>query len=238
MTKLQVAVGVLLLAVLAGCAGFGGGAAPSQSALERNATYDWTNDADVTVNVTGGEYKTVAAVNGTETVRLAATSGFGGRNPLYISAVQFRYPNGTVVGADAIDVSARDQRTVVAFPASNGTFAYTGNAGSRSVTAPLAFEGSHEVVLPPGMRVSFPVFGDVQPGGYQRSVEDNRVHLRWESLSDATVSVEYYLPQDLLLFGGVIAVLAVAAVGGVVYYRLRIRRLERQREEAGLDFEE
>ncbi|WP_197425559.1 DUF5803 family protein, partial [Halobacterium sp. CBA1126] len=177
-------------------------------------------------------------VNGSERVRLAATSGFGGRNPVPISAVQFRYENGTVVGADAIDVSTRDQRTVIDLPAADGTFAYTGAASSRSVTAPLDFEGSHEVVLPPGMRVSFPLFGDVSPGGYEKSVEDDRVHLRWDSLSSATVSVEYYFERDLLIFGGVVGVLAVVAVGGVVYYRLRIRRLERERERSGLDYEE
>lgn len=239
MSRRKLAVGVLLLAVLAGCAGtgLGGTPAPSDEQLEENATYDWDRDADVTVNVTGEQYQTVADVNGTDRVRLASTSGFGGRNPLPISAVQFRYENGTVAGADAIDVSTQNQRTVVDLPAENGTFAYTAPAGSRSVNAPLDFEGSHEVVLPPGMRVSFPVFGDVSPGGYEKSVEDNRVHLRWDSLSGATVSAEYYLQRDLQIFGAVLGVLGVLTVGGVVYYRLRIRRLEREREQAGLDYE-
>jgi hypothetical protein len=239
MSRLKVALGVLALVALAGCAGtgLGGSPAPSDEQLAENATYDWSHDADVTLNVTGGEYKTVADVNGSERVRLASTSGFAARNPVSISAVQFRYENGTVVGADAIDVSTRDQRTVVDLPAANGTFAYTGSAGTRSVNAPLDFEGSHEVVLPPGMRVSFPVFGDVSPGGYEQSVEDNRVHLQWSSLSSATVSVDYYLVRDLYIFGGLLGALSLVAVGGVVYYRLRIRRLEREREEAGLDYE-
>lgn len=240
MSRLTVALGVLALVALAGCAGtgLGGAPAPSDEQLAENATYDWDRDADVTLNVTGEQYKTVADVNGSERVRLASTSGFGGRNPLPISAVQFRYENGTVVGADTIDVSTRDQRTVIDLPAANGTFAYTGTASARSVNAPLDFEGSHEVVLPPGMRVSFPIFGDVSPGDYEKSIEDDRVHLRWESLDSATVSAEYYLEQDLYIFGGIVGVLGVVAVGGVVYYRLRIRRLEREREQSGLDYEQ
>jgi hypothetical protein len=238
MSRAKVALGVLALVALAGCAGLGGSPAPSNEQLAENATYEWTSDADVTLNVTGGQYKTVADVNGSERVRLASTSGFGGRNPLPISAVQFRYENGTVVGADTIDVSTRDQRTVIDLPAANGTFAYTGSAGARSMNAPLDFEGSHEVVLPPGMRVSFPIFGDVSPGDYEKSIEDDRVHLRWDSLDSATVSAQYYLQQDLYVFGGVVGVLGVVAVIGVVYYRLRIRRLEREREQSGLDYEQ
>ncbi|MCG1002647.1 MULTISPECIES: DUF5803 family protein [Halobacterium] len=240
MSRRKVALGVLALVALAGCAGtgLGGAPAPSDEQLAQNATYNWNSDADVTLNVTGQQYKTVATVNGTERVRLASTSGFAGRNPVQISAVQFRYENGTVVAADAIDVSTRNQRTVVDLPAANGTFAYTGTAGARSVNAPLDFEGSHEVVLPAGMRASFPIFGDISPGGYETSVEDNRVHVRWSSLSNATVSAEYYLVRDLYIFAGLIGVLSLAAVGGVIYYRLRIRRLEREREEAGLDYEQ
>ncbi|MXR20625.1 DUF5803 family protein [Halobacterium bonnevillei] len=235
MTKLKLAVAVVLLAVTAGC--LGGGPTPSDDDLQEDATYDWDTDADVTVVVEGEEYKTVATVEDTGKVRLARSSGFGGRNPLFISAVQFRYPNGTVVGADAIDVSSKDQRTVVELPADNGTLAYTSNAGSRSATIPLDFEGSHEVVLPAAMRVSFPLFGSVDPGGYEKTVEDNRVHLRWDSLSNATIEVDFYLERDLYLFGGIIGVLAVAALAGVAYYRLRIRRLEQEREQAGLDVE-
>jgi hypothetical protein len=235
MTKLKLAAGLVLLAVLAGC--LGGGPTPSDENLAKNATYDWDTDADVTVTVEGEKYQTVADVEATEKVRLARSSGFGGRNPLFISAVKFRYPNGTVVGADAIGVKSHNQRTVVTLPAENGTVAYTANAGTRSATIPLDFAGSHEVVLPRGMRVSFPLFGSVDPGGYDKTVDDNRVHLRWDSLENATIDVEYYLVRDLYLFGGIIAVLFVGALGGVAYYRLRIRRLEEEREQAGLDLE-
>ena len=235
MRKLWVAVAVAALAVTAGCTGAGGG--PTDQQLAENATYDWDRDADVRLNVTGGEYTVVAAVDNQSDVRLASSDGFGGRNPLPISAVQFRYPNGTTVDAENIDVSTANSRTVVTFPEANGTFAYTASAGGRQVTIPVGFEGSHELVLPAGMRVSFPVFGVVEPSGFEKSVEDNRVHVRWDSMDSGTISAKYYLERDLFLFGGTAGVLALVAGLGVVYYRLRIRRLEDEREQAGLDLE-
>ena len=189
------------------------------------------------MNVSGGQYSVVAAVDNQSDVRLASSDGFGGRNPLPISAVQFRYPNGTTVDAEHIDVSTADSRTVVTFPQANGTFAYTASAGGRQVTVPVGFEGSHELVLPAGMRVDVPVFGVVEPAGFEKTVENDRVHVRWDSTNSDTISAEYYLQRDLYLFGGTTGVLAVAAALGVVYYRLRIRRLEDEREDAGLDLE-
>jgi len=237
MRKLLVAVAVAALAVSAGCLGTGGGG-PTQQQLEQNATYDWQQDADVAIDVGGGEYRVVASVGNETEIRLARSTGFGGRNPLRISAVQFRYPNGTQVGADEIDVSTRNSRTIVTLPSANGTFAYSANAGGRSVTIPAPVEGSYELVLPSGMRVSVPVFGVVEPPGWEKTIEDNRVHVRWDSMSSGTISAKYYLQQDILLFAGITGALALVAVGGVVYYRLRIRRLEDERERAGLDVEE
>jgi hypothetical protein len=236
MTKRKVALGLLVLLVTSGC--LGGTPAPSEEDLAKDADYDWDTDATVTIDVRGGEYHTVANVSDQESVHLATSSGFGGRSPLYISAIRFRYANGTVVGPDAMSVYTSDSRTVVEFPTDNGTFAYTATAGSRSVTIPVGFEGSHEVVLPEGMRVSFPVFGVVEPAGYEKTVEDNRVHLNWESMNSDRITLKYYLKQDLLIFGSIVGLLAAVALGGVVYFRKRIRRLEAERAEQGLDVEE
>ncbi|SEV97119.1 DUF5803 family protein [Halobacterium jilantaiense] len=237
MRKVWVALAVVALAVSAGCLGAGGGGGPSDERLAENATYEWNQTVDVHVNVTDGQYAVVAGVDNKSKVRFTRRGGFGGRNPLPISAVQFRYPNGTVVDSEDIDVSTKDARTVVTFPQDNGTFAYTSPAGSRKATVQVGFEGSHELVLPPGMRVSFPVLGYVEPGGFEKSVEDNRVNVRWESVDARSIDTRYYLDRDLLLFGGAAAVLGLVAVLGVVYYRLRIRRLEDEREDAGLDLE-
>lgn len=236
MRRLLAALGLVVLVVSAGC--MGGPPAPSEEELSKDADYDWETDANATITVNNGQYRVVADVNNRSSVKLSQQGGFGGRNPVYVSAVQFQYPNGTVVGADAVDVSTKNSRTVVEFPAQNGTFAYTGRAGDRSLTVPVIVEGSHELVLPPGMRASFPVFGVVEPPKYEKRIEDNRVHVRWESLPGGTVSSKFYLQQDLLLFGGIVGVLAAVAVAGVVYYRIRIRRLEDEREQSGLDVDE
>lgn len=236
MTKRKVALGLLVLLVTTGC--LGGTPAPSEEDLAADADYEWDHDADVTIHVGADQYETVANVSDRESVHLASSDGFGGRSPLYISAIRFRYPNGTVVGPDAMDVYTSDSRTVVEFPVDNGTFAYSANAGSRSVTIPVGFEGSHEVALPPGMRASFPVFGVVEPGGYEKTIEDNRVHVYWESMHSDSITLQYYLEQDLLIFGGIVGLLTAVALGGVVYFRKRIRRLEQEREEQGLDVEQ
>jgi uncharacterized protein HemX len=47
--------------------------------------------------------------------------------------------------------------------------------------------------------------------------------------------VSYYLARDLWIFGGVLALFLLVGIGGVAYYLLQIRQLERQREETGLD---
>lgn len=226
--------GLALLAMLAGCAGFGGSAI-SQEDLAKDATYDWNTTENVTVNATGQEYRAVYAIDNRSSLTLASSGQLGSTQPLPIKAVKFRYPNGTVVGADAFNVYTKNSRTVVEFPAENGKFAYMAESGPRSLYAPVALEdASHEIILPAGMRVEFPVFGSVRPGGYEKTVQDNRVHLVWESVNADTISVQYYLLRDLYLFGGLVGVLALIAVGGVLYFRLQIRRLERNREEAGL----
>jgi len=193
------------LAALAGCAGFGGGL--DEERLAQNASYDWDTTADVTVTVEGDEYQAVYEVE-----------------------------NGTGVNASPLEVQEADSRVVIRPPAEKGKLAYSAPADAGWFGLPVTVAGSYEVVLPPGRRVGNPVFGDVSPGDYEVSTDDqDRVHLRWSSLEDGSIAVRSYLQRDLYLFGGLLALLALVSVGGVVYYRIQIRRLERRREEAGLD---
>jgi predicted small lipoprotein YifL len=222
------------LAALAGCAGFGGGL--DEERLAQNASYDWDTTADVTVTVEGDEYQAVYEVEDGTEVEAFRRETLGGRTPVEVAAVQFRYPNGTVVNASAIEVEEADSRVVIRPPAEKGKLAYSAPADAGWFGLPVTVAGSYEVVLPPGRRVGNPVFGDVSPGDYEVSTDDqDRVHLRWSSLEDGSIAVRSYLQRDLYLFGGLLALLALVSVGGVVYYRIQIRRLERRREEAGLD---
>lgn len=233
--KTSITVAVALLAVFAGCAGFANDV--DEERLGEDADYEWNQSADATYDVQPNEMKAVVRVEDTGEIELWQPGDLGGESPLPISALKFRYPNGTVVGVEAFEVEKTNNALVLDLPAETGTLAYTVQSGSRSVFVPVVGTGSHEVILPPGMRTDVPVFGDVEPGGYEKTQEDNRVHLTWSEAPDRPIYVQYYLQRDLYIFGGAVAVFSVLGAIGLVYFRLKIRRLERRRKDAGLDLE-
>lgn len=226
------ALGVLV--VLAGC----GGTAVNEQALNESASYDWNTSSAVTVTVDSGEYRAVYTLDNESEVELSLHDELLGRQPIPISAVQFRYENGTVVNASALAVEQRPDFTLVSVPASEGQFAYTASSQARTVTVPVVTDRSHEVVLPPRMRVSLPVFGGATPGGYDATIRDDRVHLTWSSVETEQINVDYYRERDLLLFGGVLGLVSIVGLLGLAYYRRQIRRLEHERSTAGLDVED
>lgn len=226
------ALGFLVL--LAGC----GGTAVDDAALNESAEYDWETSAAVTVTAEGSEYRAVYTLDNDSEVELSLHDELLGRQPVSISAVKFRYENGTVVNASALNVEERDRRTVVTFPESEGQFAYTSRSGSRTLMVPVMTNRSHEIILPEGMRIAMPVFGGANPGGFEKDTRDDRLHLTWSSMEADRIEVDYYLERDLILYGGLIALLVLVSGAGVVYYRAKIRRLEEARRAAGLDVED
>ncbi|MFC7045440.1 DUF5803 family protein [Halobacteriaceae archaeon GCM10025711] len=239
MSRRRLLVGLALLAALVALAGCTGGTVDEQ-ALAENATYDWNTSADATFDVGGDRsYQAVYTVDGQEEIAVYFEDGFTGKQPVPISALKFRYPNGTVANASAMEVSETNDEVVIGLPSDQGQVAYTTRTDTKSFRTPALVNGTYEVVLPPGMRVGVPILSDVKPGGYEAAVEaDGRTHVRWDQIEEGDVVVRYYLQRDLYLFGGGIAALALIAVAGLVYFRLQIRRLERQRADAGLDLEE
>lgn len=234
MRRLLAILALGFLVLLAGC----GGTAVDDAALNESADYDWDTSAAVTITAEGTEYRAVYTLDDESEVRLSVHDELLGRQPVSISAVQFRYENGTVVNATALSVEERDKRTVVSFPAEEGQFAFTARSSSRSLTVPVMTNRSHEIILPEGMRTSVPVFGGADPGGYETEIRDDRVHLTWESIETDRITVDYYQSRDLLLFAGLLGILVLVSLGGIAYYRSQIRRLEEQRTEAGLDVED
>jgi len=222
-----------LLAAGAGCAALGGGGAVDRDALNQSASYDWDTNATVTYNLTGGQYRGVLNVSADETVPVYIVTEIEGERPITISGLRFRYPNGTVANASAVEVEETDSRVVLT-PPSAGQIAYTAPAGEKTFTAPSAINGSYEVVLPDGMRVGAFLFSSVSPGGYATDTNEatNRMTVRWERLDGGLIDVRYYLERDVDLFLGLVTLLAGAAAGGVIYFRRQIRALERQRESA------
>lgn len=221
--------------VLAGCAG---SVMQQPEATEKTHSYDWNTSASVTVTADNSSYRAVYDVEDDRRLNLSLRSEFGGREPLEVRNVAFRYENGTVVNESEIAIETTNRRTEITFPASNGSVAYTADSASRSLRVPVVGNRSHEVILPPGMRIGFPIFGGAVPGGYDRTIENDRVHLTWSSIDSSVISVDYYLDRDLYLFGGFVGVVGIVTGLGLVYYRWRIRRLEAARSRVGLGADE
>lgn len=233
--RLLLAVGLFaVLTLTAGCTGIGEDL--DEERLAENATYDWDDDATGHVVIENATYRAVFDVTNGSAVEVYQRDALGTDRMVQVSAVQFRYPNGTVVDAEGLDVAVEDSRVNITPPAEEGKVAYTAPTDPKALTLPVTVAGSYHVVLPPDMRVSNFLFGTVRPGGYGSERVGDRVHLRWDELTtEQTVVVQSYLGRDLYIFGGVVAALAVVGAAGLLYYRLQIRKLEEEREEAGLN---
>lgn len=231
------AVAVLgLLVVTTGCLGGGGGI--TQEELDENASYNWSIDSTTRFNVTGTTYKAVSLVTNGSPVEAYRITEFQGEQPVDVSAVRFRYPNGTVTTVNVSAIEQEGSRTVINPPADIGYIGYKARSAPKSFSVGIAREGSYVVVLPTSMRISVPVLGSISPGGAELRVVDDRTHLRWDSLDGGEISLQYYLERDFYLFAGLVVTGIVLAIGGVLYFRYRLRRLESQRQEAGIDVDD
>jgi hypothetical protein len=234
------------LTVLSGCAGLFGSQPISDDRLDEEppAPYAWETDVDAHITVTeNAKFQAVYRPDGT-TMELFRRDGFGGRNAIPVSAVRYRYPNGTVVTGTEVrarggEIERSRERVSVVLPADappgEGQLAFTSSSTPKRFSLPTFVNGSYAVVLPPNRRVEVFPFGKVDPGGYEvETVGDRRV-IRWASVEADAVSVQFYLQRDLLIFGAAAAGLLVVGAAGALYYRRRIEALRRQREELGLD---
>jgi len=236
--RLLFAFGLLaVLAASAGCTSVFGPGKISQDKLNGDADYEWNSSQEVAMNVTSGNYKAVYELDGESSLSVYQYESLGGKQPVEVAAVKFRYPNGTVVGAKQIDVEKTNKKTVITPPADEGKLAYETSRRGKTFSVPTYLDDrTYEVVLPKGMRVDNFLLSDVQPGGYEKELVDGRVHLTWdEPVTAGSITARYYLVRDELIFGGIVGVLVVVALLGLAYFRFQIRKLEEKREEMGLD---
>ncbi|WP_148413363.1 DUF5803 family protein [Haloferax sp. KTX1] len=245
--RLLVGIAALaLLLVTAGC--LGGTSSVSNDRLDAapDGDYAWTADADAHITVQdNGRFRAVYDVN-SSSVELYRFDGFGSRTPLSVEAVRYRYENGTVVNGTELkarggDVTQNDRITNVTLPADAGTegkIAFSSTSTPKRFSLPVFVEGSYEVVLPADRRVDFPIFGSVQPSGYDTEVVDDRLHIRWEEVTEGNVVVQFYLQRDLGIFAAVAAVSVLVGGAGILYYRRQIQALRDRRQELGLDVED
>jgi hypothetical protein len=232
--------GLVLVALLtlAGCSSVLGPDPVDEQALAENESYEWQSDANASINITGGEYKAVYRVSNQSRFTVYSRDGLGREGPLAISALKFRYPNGTVVSASspALNATNQDEQTVISLPARNGRVAFSASAQGKRFATQTFVSGSYAVTIPQNMRVTYQPLARVSPGGAETTRTDTgRVRIRWDDVNSNAVIVRYYLQRDLYIFAAGAAVLVVVALAGALYYLRQIRELERRRERAGPD---
>ncbi|WP_224449978.1 DUF5803 family protein [Haloprofundus salilacus] len=240
-------VAVVLLLATSGCLGFFGDNEIPEGRLDGNVSgeYEWNADADVHINISEqATYQAVYRFEGEE-LRLYRNDGLGSENPLYVEAVRYRYPNGSVINGTTLvarggTIEERRDAVVVTPPADApsdeaGQLAFTGQSSPKQFSLPTFVKGSYEIVLPEDRRLDVPILSGTTPNTDRRSEIDGRVHLYWDDVERDVISVQYYLQRDLYIFGGIVGISAIVALVGGLYYRRQIEKLRRQRQELGLD---
>lgn len=239
--RLAALVLLALLLALSGCSSVFGPGEPDQARLNENANYDWETDANVSLTVNRSSYNGVYDVSNTSTLELYNRDELGTEHNLDISALRYRYPNGTTITANssALSVEQTRERTILSLPNdSAGQVAFTSPRHGKQFTTPVFVEGSYAVRLPRNARVGVPLLSQVSPGNYRTDVSGDYMTVRWENVTSRSLRVRWYLERDLLLFTGVVAAAVVIGSGGALYYYRQIVQLKRRREETAIDIDE
>ncbi|WP_408959152.1 DUF5803 family protein [Natrinema sp. 74] len=232
---------VVLLTMGAGCSAFSGGISDEQ--LDREANYSDVRDSDADVAIaledgnliSGGEFRAVYDLNGTRKLELSRSSLFNDE-PLNVYGVRYWYPNGTELNGSELEVKQGRSATTIAVPNENGTLAFSGKAGRKTFSLPAYVGGSYEITLPENHRTTNFLFGEVSPNGAEREIVDGQERLSWEQIeADRTISLRYYLARDIPLFLGLIGTTVLLGGLGIGYYYRQVKRLQKQREEFGID---
>lgn len=238
------------LGALSGCLGITTGPVPAEEIdTEPAESYEWTNDHSTHITIQENtKFQTVIAVNDSS-IQLFRNDGFGGTNPLSVSAVRYQYPSGEIITGTEIrerggEIRQTQDETIIKLPTDSptetGKVAFTSGGNRKRFSLPTYVDGSYEIVLPPNRRIDIPIFGTASPGGYNSEIDaEDQLHLRWTNIDQSTeiISVRFYLQRDIFVFGGVAGFVLLVGVGGLLRYRQQIQQLRTQRTEMGLDVE-
>ena len=241
MTRRTLIVGALLvLLALSGCTALFGPGEPNPERLNQSANYTWEADANVTITIEKNSFQGVYNVGNRSELRVYQSDALGQDSYLQVSAVQFRYENGTVVNNshDGLSVSQTRERTILTVPNNtSGQVAFTAPRQGKQFSTPVFVEGPTNVTLPPGARVGIPLLSNVSPPASSRSVTDNRMTLTYDNVTAGNMNVRYYLQRDILIFGSIFGGAIVFGTVGVIYYWRQIQQLRKTREETAIDID-
>lgn len=257
--RLLAIAAVVFMFGLAGCTTIFGAGAGDAEGFSQEADYNYETDRDAHIVINRDNYTAVYNVSAkttgdNETIQLYRTDAFAIERPLELRALQFRYPNGTMVKyvdgeptrvredgttepTDSLSVDNTRQRTIVELPDDEGQLAFTTPKSGKQVAIETPVHGSYEVALPPNTDAAIPLLSQVRPSNDDREEVGDRVHLLWDDVDSSVVLVRWYLDRDIWLFGGLTAIAIVAGLVGSGYYYYQIQQARERREEEGLDID-
>lgn len=238
MRRKLIVIGLLTLLVgLAGCVSLLGPGEPNRARLNQNASYEWEHNVSVYIELRSSSYSSVYNVTNRSTLEVYSRGGLGQEHYLSLSALQYRYPNGTVITANSsvLSVDLTRERTIITLPnGSDGMVAFTAPRNGKTFSTPVFVEGSHAIRLPSNARVGIPLLSRVSPGGYTTVTNGAYTTVRWEDVTGDGLLVRWYLERDLLLFTGLAVIAIILGSGGALYYYRQMRRARKRREETGI----
>ena len=115
-----------------------------------------------------------------------------------------------------------------------GKAAISGEGSPRRFTTRAYVEGSYAVTLPSGFSTDFPLVGHVSPRDHAVETVGDRDRIVWDEVASGAVVVQSYREGDLLVFGVILLIGAVAAVVGTAYFRRQLTALRDRRRDLGL----
>ncbi|MDB9299820.1 DUF5803 family protein [Halorubrum ezzemoulense] len=236
---------IALLAVSAGCLGYatGGGEVTNETLdAEPPHGYDFDTDRDAAFNLTtDARYTVVYAVDDREEIRLYRQTPYAGDQPLEFEAFRYQYPDGEVITGSEFrarggEIERTTDETWIRFAddMSGGKAAFAGAGSPRRFSMRAYVEGSYAVTLPPQFSTEVPIVGHVSPRDQAVETVGDRDRIVWEEVTSGSIVVQSYREGDLVVFGVILVIGAVAAVAGTLYFRRQLEALRQRRRDLGL----
>ena len=240
---------IALLAVSAGCLGYatGGGEVANETLdAEPPREYDFDTDRDAAFELsTDSRYTVVYSVGDREEIRLYDQTPYSGDEPMEFEALRYQYPGGEVINGSEFrarggEVERTTDETWIRFAddMAGGKLAFSGAGSPRRFTMRAYVEGSYAVTLPPDFTTGLPVVGHVSPRDHEVETVGDRDRIVWDEVTGGSIVVQSYREGDLVVFGVIFAIAAVAAVAGTLYFRRQLEALRDQRRDLGLGVNE